>query len=654
MQPGTVFHFSSFSQDGQILESRSQKTDPWTKPEWNDIHDRHLALWAKPGAWPARTAKAKKRALDLLSKQIGEYSKLMDGKGKRSLSGGGHVTARVLLLMKSPGKPEIKHPDRMTKGDTPTGKVYQRIANDIQGSGASVWVTYVFPYHKSSYWTEGDVPQGAAAAFSFYVRATIRILRPKVVVCPSRYLSKYMRAKCTPRSIDSVPDAPTSEFVQVSINRLKFHMLRIPHPFTTSPDCSGITRDRRLENAEDLRKGLALLKTMVSVSKKPIDATALLMRGERKLLSVGQQGGGGGGGGGRSRSVAFLLPGVNEPPNFSWIKAWKGLALMDAPATKVQIAHLAQRRGIKLLVNLGPRAHPKSWFSGIGCRQIHSPVPEDEGTLSLAEAQRLSSEICQALNKTKQSVGIHRRYGSGASGTLLACALLVGKKETSAERALALARKMRPAFQPSSIQTKFVQRFEAWIGPSSVDGNDDDDNEEWHKPRRGPSPDIRSFSSSSTQEEDESEEPPKKKKRFKEPIFVVWLKHGNDHYKFEDRVFGSRSEADNFVTRGNRILKRHSEKRDRLEAQTTLLGTMKQPSVLYYLESDDVRIYEIWDTQANRLSYISYGSPTFCGGGGGDGSMQVKKSRRREGSENLSINEDSWNKFSRGLSHRPN
>lgn len=630
MQPGRVIHFQAAPTARSVV---SPAKDPWTRPEWSKIRARHTAAWSKPGAWPSRTAKAKGKALRRLWDQIRDYGMLMEPKkGIPCVAGQGDPKAKVLLLMKSPGIREVEKPHTVTHGNSPTGRVYHKVLDGIQGSGASVWVAYVFPYHRGTYWQGVDVPEGAAGAFSFYVRATIRILGPKVVVCPSRYLAKYVRASCVPRNIDSVPDAPMSEFVDVNINRIKFHMLRIPHPYTTSVECSGIDRERRLENREHLRKGLDLLKARVTVSKRPIDATAFLMRGERRLLE----------GGGAGSTIGRLLPGVDEPPNFAWTREWKRLALMDTPTTKAQVARLAQKRGIQVLVNLGPRPHPKSWFRGIGCKQIHSAVPDDQGTPSLMEAYRLSTAICDALRR-KQSVAIHRRYGSGASGTLLACALLVAEKASSAPNALEIVKKMRPAFQSSSIQKKFLETFERWLSDTSSDG----EASSFHKPARGPSPDIGSFSSTT----DDDDEPPKKKRRKSGPdlLFVVWLKDGDRHYKFVDRVFQTRDEADKFVDRGNRTLRRHDDKRNLLEARSQLLGTMKHPPVLYFLKDNDVRVHEIWDVIDDAFSYVSFGEPR-CDHAS---SLEVRNSRRRKDSENKTITTESWNLFSRGLSYKP-
>lgn len=572
MQGGRVIHF------GERQAGAPPPAYPWFQPGWAETHARHVAHWGGRRVWPSCRAESKLRALRLVEQQLRELTGL-----GHAVPGQGPPGSRVLLLLKHPNAREVTHPGLIL-----TSSTYQDIATELRG--ATLFVAHIFPFHRGKLWTDADIPTSAAEAFGLYLRAVVRILAPKVVLCPGRYVAQYARAACRAKNIPDVPDTPLNEFIRVTINRTPTHLFRIVHPFQASPRCEGSSREQRQEYGKLLREGLAMVSQFVTVSRKPLDATALLMRGEK--VPLGAQG----------SAAQALLPGIDEPGNFAWVRK-RRLATMDRPATKRQITVLAQRRQIRLVVNLTPKPHPRSWFRGIPCREVHCPVPDDGGVPSAADARRARDEVRGAL-AAGQAVAVHRTYGPGAPGFFV--------RHILGERGSA------PELTP--VQREFLRSFNDGEDPEAAPGT-----------------------GSADPIEEAPRSPPRKRQRLATP-HSVWLITGRGEHRCLERTFASLAHAQAFVRRGNRALERSAPARTRLRETSGLLRPpLRRKPTLYCLRSNDVDVYELQDPDTGKVLKRSYGKPRDDPSGG---VVVVRPRCEREAGR---VDPELWSRYSRGL-----
>lgn len=581
MQRGRVFHFGS-----EAVAANPPPSHPWFDPEWCATHARHAAHWSQSRAWPSCRAESKAVALRKIAAQLREYDA-----GSNAVPGQGPASARVLLLMKSPNKWEVVHPASITFGGSGTGSVYSKLTEGILGSGATVFVTYIFPFNRV--WEGSQIPTSAAEAFELYVKAVVRILSPKVIVCPGRDVAQYVRAACRAKNIPNVPDTPINEFIKVTIGRTPTHLYRIIHPFQTSDRCTGSSFQQRLEYSTLLRQGLEHICRFVTVSSRPLDITALLMRGEKVVLGT------------ESSTGSSPLPGIDEPGHFVWARTIGRLATMDTPINKGQILHLCRHRKIRLVVNLAIRAHPGSWFRGIACRQVHCPIPDDGGVPGSVGARDAVVEIRKAMSR-REAVAIHRTYGPGATGLMLRCLGidLPYKLDLTPTQELFL-RTWSKGDQPPVAGIELLDPI--------VDSSDDDS-------------------------------PPRKRKR--PPVrYVVWLIQDLGKQAMLERAFQTQAEAETFVRRGNRALDKNSEARNRTRETSGLLGRPKgQNPKLYCLRANDTAVYELRDTETGRVIRRCYGKKPKD-----DPSGATVRQRKRNKRENGRIDNECWDQFSRGV-----
>lgn len=557
---------------------------PWFSADWAQVHARHVAYWAGRRVWPSCRPESKLAALNEVERQLREYHGL-----GRPVPGQGPPSSRVLLLLKSPSRRQANFPASVANSSA-----CQQVSAGLLGSGTGVYVMHIFPFYRGDLWDEADVPVSAAEAFELYVKAAIRILSPKVVLCPGRYVAQYARAACRAKNIGDVPDTPYNEFIRVIINRTPTHILRIPHPFQTSDRCEGSSLQRRIEYGDLLREGLAHVKKFVTVSREPIDATALLMRGQKVPL------------GSRAASASAPLPGIDEPGHFQWV-ADELLATMDQPANKRQVARLCQHRRIRLVVNLAPKPHPRSWFSGIDCDQIHCPIPDDGGAPSTASARQACDAARKAMRQ-RRAVAVHRTYGPGATSLFVECL-----KTTMRLRGLG---RVEGYQGPTPVQRVFLEVF-------ASEGED-----------------AESRPGTESMDPIEESSPPRKRRKLRPSArYAVWLIDGHGRHFRLERGFETEADAEAFTRRGNRALARTADERSRLRETTGLLGApLRRAAKLYFLSSGDVDVYEI--RGAGKVLKRRYGKPDDPSAFG---------SRPRRDRENGRLDIEQWNQYSRGL-----
>jgi atypical dual specificity phosphatase len=115
--------------------------------------------------------------------------------------------------------------------------------------------------------------------------------------------------------------------------------------------------------------------------------------------------------------------------------------------------------GVRLLVNLHPRAHPPHVLARLELKELHLPVVD-----FTAPSQEQLAQGVQAMSETVSNgaaVAVHCGAGLGRTGTLVACYLVAGG--LSAEDAIAKVRRLRPGSIETAEQEAAVRTFEGRI-----------------------------------------------------------------------------------------------------------------------------------------------------------------------------------------------
>lgn len=119
-----------------------------------------------------------------------------------------------------------------------------------------------------------------------------------------------------------------------------------------------------------------------------------------------------------------------------------------------------RRVGITTLISLETTQLPEEELGPHGIRGLHLPV-EDMGAPTLAAALEHCERVAR-LVAAGEVVALHCRAGLGRTGTLLAAQLVHEGK--SALEALEQVRRIEPRWVQSEDQTRFLERFAAFLG----------------------------------------------------------------------------------------------------------------------------------------------------------------------------------------------
>ena len=114
--------------------------------------------------------------------------------------------------------------------------------------------------------------------------------------------------------------------------------------------------------------------------------------------------------------------------------------------------------GINLIVSLTEDPLPFD-AKAYGFETLHFPIPDMHVPQSPAQTEKLCKRIDQALAQ-KQGVLLHCKHGTGRTGTLLACVLILQGR--SANEALLEIRKVLSYYVANSLQERFLQSFASY------------------------------------------------------------------------------------------------------------------------------------------------------------------------------------------------
>jgi atypical dual specificity phosphatase len=142
-------------------------------------------------------------------------------------------------------------------------------------------------------------------------------------------------------------------------------------------------------------------------------------------------------------------------PDFSWIIDGQ-LAACRYPRGAESYRWLAEA-GVRVLINLEPRAHWPADLERHGLRQVHLPVA-DFAAPTPQQLTRGVGEIRDAL-AGGDAVAVHCAAGLGRAGTLVACYLV--STGMSAADAITFVRGRRPGSVETGEQVHAVEAFAA-------------------------------------------------------------------------------------------------------------------------------------------------------------------------------------------------
>jgi atypical dual specificity phosphatase len=132
------------------------------------------------------------------------------------------------------------------------------------------------------------------------------------------------------------------------------------------------------------------------------------------------------------------------------------LAACRYPRGEQTLRELAER-GVRLVVNLHPRAHAAGTLETLGLVELHLPVADF--TPPTEEQLEQGVTAMQEALDAGQGVAVHCGGGLGRTGTLVACYLV--RRGASAEEAIALVRRARPGSIETRQQEAAVRAFAA-------------------------------------------------------------------------------------------------------------------------------------------------------------------------------------------------
>jgi atypical dual specificity phosphatase len=137
----------------------------------------------------------------------------------------------------------------------------------------------------------------------------------------------------------------------------------------------------------------------------------------------------------------------------SWLEDGR-VAACRYPRDERALRDLADA-GVRLIVNLHPRAHRAEQLSRLNLRELHLPVAD----FTPPSAEQLDTGVAAIREAVAsgESVAVHCGGGLGRTGTLVACYLVDGG--LSADAAIAEVRRFRPGSVETPAQEAAVRAF---------------------------------------------------------------------------------------------------------------------------------------------------------------------------------------------------
>jgi atypical dual specificity phosphatase len=149
---------------------------------------------------------------------------------------------------------------------------------------------------------------------------------------------------------------------------------------------------------------------------------------------------------------------VSPARGFSWIVPGK-LAAMPVPGRNRSLdedAAFIEQQGIRVLVSLTESPPEREVLAAHSVDQVHIPV--QDFTAPTLEQMITFVAVVEGSSAAGKPVGVHCTAGLGRSGTMAAAYLAA--KGSTAEKAIAAVRRLRPGSIETAEQEEAIRRFE--------------------------------------------------------------------------------------------------------------------------------------------------------------------------------------------------
>lgn len=137
----------------------------------------------------------------------------------------------------------------------------------------------------------------------------------------------------------------------------------------------------------------------------------------------------------------------------SWLDNGR-VAACRYPRAERELRALSEA-GVRLVVNLHPRAHDPNRLAALDLRELHLPVADF--TPPTPDQLQTGVAAMQEAIAAGEPVAVHCAGGLGRTGTLVACYLVASGR--SAEDAIAEVRRARPGSVETPAQEQAVRAF---------------------------------------------------------------------------------------------------------------------------------------------------------------------------------------------------